>query len=442
MLKLTPHLIQINLDNEFVLIVNPFFKNGVRIINKRQVELIKLFNGEKSIENISRESGYDVNQIKSFVSLLRKNNCLVEEELSKDLCFKHSDKVVDFWVHTTDSCNLRCHYCYIHTKDAPQNIELNVIEKFQEKILQTVKARKLKLVILRLAGGEPFLRFDLWKSNLLRLKKQLERFECKLNVTFLTNLTLLNDDIINFIKAENFNISVSLDGLGSYHDKARPYANGKGSFDVILKNIFKLIDNGISPYIMTVVSDDNLDGLVDFTKFLVDYNLSFRYSIVQADHFNYEKAFAVFKKVYSFLGEEIDKGYPFESKHQFGELKLLNIFDQNCGAGRDSGTIYSNGDIYFCQQQVGTKEIIGSIFSDEDLLDIVKKGNYFNDNLSDECQECNYRYVCTGGCPLVRIDGKSPSCDFYKKIIPILYRLIGKERLYSIKKIISASSIE
>lgn len=81
---------------------------------------------------------------------------------------------------------------------------------------------------------------------------------------------------------------------------ARPFSNGRGSFDIILNNIKRLVGNGITPHVMTVASNDNLDGLFDFTVFLVKNNFTFRYSIVQSNDFNYQKAIAVFDKIYSF----------------------------------------------------------------------------------------------------------------------------------------------
>lgn len=433
------HLIELSLDDEFTLLVNPYLTDGLKIINKSQLDVFRKFDGKKDISIIAKECKKEIKQINDFIIILNEKKLIEDNDKSEEPIFENFDKSIDFWVHTTDSCNLRCQYCYIHTKDSKNSIESPLIDKFLKKIIETVISKELKLVSLRLAGGEPFIQFKLWKSYILDLKRELQNYNCDLRIAFLTNLTLLSNEIIDFIKSENIGIGISLDGLNEYQNKARPFASGKGSYDVIYNNILKLIENNIHPSIMTVVSNDNLDGLVDFTKFLVSLNLPFRYSLVQADNFDYKKAFTVFRQVYTYLETEIDKGYSFEKNHKLCDLKLKDIFFQTCGAGLNTGTIYSDGNIYFCQQQVGSDKFLDSINSKEDLMDIIEKGKHFNGELSSECQECKFKYICTGGCPLIRVDGKSPSCDFYKEFIPINLKLIGKERLNHIKRILELS---
>lgn len=435
------HLITVCLDDEFTLIVNPYLSNAIKILNKTQFDILGLFDGDRDIVGVAEKSGRTVDEIQNFVSLLSAGRYLINGEQSQNPVFDNFSANINFWVHTTDLCNLRCRYCYIHTKDSHKCMEFPVIEKFMSKIVETVIIKKLKLVTLRLAGGEPFIRFDIWKSYICSLKNELELYNCKLNITFLTNLTLLTDEIIEFIKFENIGIGVSLDGLNQFHNMARPFLNGRGSFDIILNNIKRLVSNGITPHIMTVVSNDNLDGLFDFTVFLVENNFTFRYSIVQSNDFNYQKAIPVFDKIYSFLEQEIEKGFSFEEKHQLGDLNLLRIFNHTCGAGINTGTIYSDGNIYFCQQQVGTNAYLDSVYSNRNLIDIISSGTSFCKELSCDCQKCNYLYVCSGGCPLERINGKSPSCMFYRRFIPIIYKLIGRERLFKIRNVVANEKI-
>jgi uncharacterized protein len=49
----------------------------------------------------------------------------------------------------------------------------------------------------------------------------------------------------------------------------------------------------------------------------------------------------------------------------------------------------------------------------------------------EECSKCEWRYWCTGGCPLQayratgRYDVKSPNCNIYKALYPEVVRLEG-----------------
>ncbi|MBF4290987.1 radical SAM protein, partial [Vibrio anguillarum] len=38
-----------------------------------------------------------------------------------------------------------------------------------------------------------------------------------------------------------------------------------------------------------------------------------------------------------------------------------------------------------------------------------------------------YRFVCAGGCPLYRVNGKSSMCNVYKKIISQVFNIYNKE---------------
>ena len=70
-----------------------------------------------------------------------------------------------------------------------------------------------------------------------------------------------------------------------------------------------------------------------------------------------------------------------------------------------------------------------------DPLSAVRKNQEGIENPSveekTECNECQWRYRCAGGCPLLTYfsDGgynkKSPNCNIYKTLLPELMRLEG-----------------
>jgi len=306
------------------------------------------------------------------------------------------------------------------------------IKKLSEKIIQTVQQRQLKRVSLRLAGGEPLMKFNLWKPYLLELKENLKKLNCQLNIVFLTNLVLLNDEMVSFIKENNFGIGVSLDGLKQYQNNTRHFESGNGSFDIVEKNIHKLLDNDIPFGIMTVVSNENLDGLEQLTKFIIEKNLKFRFSFVQGEDLNIPKLINVLQSCYDNLSEAIDKGYQFSKNHSLCDMKFLEPFFQTCGNGFNSGALYTDGNIYFCQKEFGTNAPSGSIFEEDDLLSIIQRKTYYN-NVHPDCQQCNLQYICTSGCPLERENGKDPHCEVYKEITPLVFKLIAKERLRKVK---------
>lgn len=423
----------VKIDNGFYAIINPQIRNTLKVINEQQYNFLQaiksgnvdLFYTQNSISDDTKSQLIELFAKQEFIK--SDNNFSIEK-------LKSNPKNLNFWVHTSDDCNLRCSYCYIKTKETKLNMTSSTMELFKDKLIQTIRKYAIESVTLRLSGGEPLLQFAIWETFLDNLKNELENINCRLRIVFLTNLTFLNDKIIQFIKKHKIGIGVSLDGLENYHNNTRVFVNGKGSFNHTIKNIEKLLINGIEPSIMTVVSNSNIEGLPAFTEFLIEKKLVFRYSFVHGEGLHMDKLQTSLNKCYDILENAIDKGYMFTKYHKLADLKFFDISYQTCGSGVSTGSLYHNGDMYFCQSQFGSENVVNSLNSDFDLLEIIKSGNSFNGILSSECNACNYRYICTGGCPLIRINGISPFCEIFKEFIPRYYKIAGKERLNIIKK--------
>jgi len=429
------NLIISRINDNFYSVVNPFVTNGLRVINKDQYCVLSHIADGTSLELLEKTIGFDENSLINFCMMLQEQNILSFSNEFHSVADEKSDPInFTLWVHTTNNCCLRCSYCNIHTLGENSKMSKKIIEQLSNKIEETVRKNGFKSVVLRLAGGEPLLQWKDWKYSMRDLKVRLAQFNCHLKVVLLSNLVLLTDEIIDWIKSDNIGISVSFDGLGLYQDKARHFKDGSGSFDIVVKNLDKLLENGIYPMILTVVSNNNVEGLPDLTRFLIDKNLSFRYSFVQFEELDLEKVIDKLKECLYILSKAIDNGYQFTKNFNLCDLKFLNPYVQTCSNGLTGAAVYVDGNIYFCHTHFGFQPKIGSIFSDKDLIQIFKEGSYYKNDVAEECQTCNLRYVCTSGCPLEREKGKDPHCDAYKELVPIVYNLIGKERLYRIMK--------
>jgi len=426
------NLIISRIDNDFYSVANSFVPNGLKIINQNQFAVLELINGKIDIEELAEKTGFPQKDILNVVKIFEEKNFVSSTNVflpdwNKDI------KSINLWVHTTNDCCLRCSYCYIHTLGLKDFISKETIEKLCDKIIEITQKKQLKKVSLRLAGGEPFMKFKLWQPYLLTLLEKLKDLDCNLHITFLTNLVLLNDEIINFIRENQFGIGVSLDGIDKFQNNTRHFENGNGSFEIVSKNIKRLINNNVDFGIMSVVSNANLDGLEELTKFIIDEKLRFRFSFVQGAGLNIEKAIRNLKKCYVLFSNAIDNGYEFTKYHSLCDLKFSEPFFQTCSNGFNGGAIYTDGNIYFCHKSFGVDTPNGSIFEDDDLFSVIQRKTYYNE-VHQDCKECNLRYICTSGCPLERENGKDPHCEVYKKIVPIVYKLMGKEKLIKIKK--------
>lgn len=428
-----PNILITEVDKNFSVVVNLHIHDGVKVINKNQLVILNAIDGEKSIQDLSNEFCFSEDDIVSLCNIFSE-----KEIVNFSGVFSHPQKQTDptslnFWVHTSNACTLRCSYCYIHTLGGAQSMGHETIAHLVKKIVETVEIRKLKTVVLRLAGGEPFLEFKKWAPYLKDLKIQLNSLKCNCRIIFLTNLVTMDEEIIKFIREQDAGIGVSMDGLNEYQDNSRHFANGTGSFEFVSKNLKKLTENAIRPVIMTVVSNNNIDGLVELTKYFISNKLKFRYSFVQDEPIDIEKLIDTMTECYSLMENAIEtEGYHFSQLHSLCDLQFSSVAFTTCGNGFSNGALYPDGDIFFCQRNFGTDTPSGSIFENQDLLSIIQRKTYYKD-LPSDCESCPYRYHCMGGCPLERGNGKDPHCEVYKLFFPIYYKLYAKERLIKIK---------
>lgn len=84
-------------------------------------------------------------------------------------------------------------------------------------------------------GGEPLLEIELIKKCVDYIQKNVEGKRITFGIT--TNGTLLTGEVLQFLYDNDFSITISLDGPKEDHDACRKFANGKGSFDIVVKNI-------------------------------------------------------------------------------------------------------------------------------------------------------------------------------------------------------------
>jgi uncharacterized protein len=141
----------------------------------------------------------------------------------------------------TQACNLRCNYCaysgdYLNRPHG----ELSMSEETAKKAVDFFVEHSSEMPHLAFGfyGGEPFLNFDLIKKMVSYIKQRVRGKEFELFIT--SNGTLINDEIIHFLIDNKVNLLISLDGPKEVHDRNRCFGSGRGSFDVVIKNIEKI----------------------------------------------------------------------------------------------------------------------------------------------------------------------------------------------------------
>ena len=332
---------------------------------------------------------------------------------------------LQFWIQTSDRCNLACTYCYIPSLNSANARRPDLFSLFGRKLLGV---KGLKSVSIKLAGGEPLLSFEDWYAEVIELRNSLAEADVRLNVRIITNLTFLTPKIVEYIKVNDIGVSVSLDGLSANNDRNRVFpVSGHGSFHVVKKNLEVLRENGIKPGVMITATSENSAGIRALVETLVKDDLVFRLSDAKGGHIHpkeFEIAFADVKRT---LTRAVTAGYPVSERIVVSDLRTLEPQAEPCSMGTTGGALYLDGSVYFCHTEFEKGASLGSLDEDKGLLEIIRRGYTKHLGLSPDCRSCEYRFVCAGGCPLYRVNGKSPMCSAYKKIIPQIFDLYDKE---------------
>lgn len=432
----SPELLLNLVDEGHAYAVNCSYPNSFRVLNRAQYEIIGAINNRDDVQTMADRLSVPYETLQAFLLFLSKTEIIRFDDGFTVPQKPNNPKSLNFWIHTTNACNLGCSYCYISTLNTSGGMKEAVRQQLIHKLVEAVRVKGVKHIKLRLAGGEPMGQFASWQTFIPEAADTLVKEGCKLDVAFITNLTILNEEITNFSKTHRISYGVSLDGVGIVHDATRMFRSGAGSFEIVDSHLRKLIAEGVSVSVNTVVSNLNLAGLPALTRYLIALNIPFRYSIVKGENIDAELLEKYLSASHEIMLEAIEAGWQFSKNYQFCDLKPNELGFQTCASGFSGGAIYVDGSFKYCHVHFGKDA--GSpqtIFNEElDLVEMIENGGHEEDQKSEDCKKCRYRSVCTSGCPVYRVGGKDPQCSLYHRYIPMYYHLQAKERLKLLRK--------
>lgn len=140
----------------------------------------------------------------------------------------------------TQNCNLKCRYCIfagdtnLSRKHNSKNMSWEIAKKSIDFFVE--HSTFSNEVDIGFYGGEPLLVFNLLKKCVSYANEAL--YDKIIHYKITSNGTVMSPDILNFIKENNIELTISIDGPSDIHNANRRYAfDGSGSFDTIMKNL-------------------------------------------------------------------------------------------------------------------------------------------------------------------------------------------------------------
>ena len=299
----------------------------------------------------------------------------------------------------TNKCNLRCKHCYNikYLESGKKDLTTDEIKKVIDKSLEAgVKD-------IGFSGGEPFMRDDIF---------ELIEYSKAFPIHILSNGILIDEKVVerlNQIDDLFLEIRISLDGF-SKHECLRNY-----DYKKVLHNIELLLKNNYVITVNTMITDDNLDQLMEMYEYFktigVDrWRLDFIFNAGNAmkNGIKYDeesKLFSVLKELIDrYIKEEpemeLDINKVFRSRFLYDKAPITYSLDSKPCEYQGSLTVRPNGDVSFCPSMDKT---YGNIFesSVEDIANSDEWKAFANIKVRDlpsKCTECSYMEYCGGGC--------------------------------------------
>lgn len=350
-------------------------------------------------------------------------------------------------------CNLACDYCYYLEKSelykTASDFRMSE-ELLEEYIKQYIDSQPGPQIYFGWQGGEPTLRgLDFFKKALKLQKKYLPE-GWQLQNSLQTNAVLIDDQWAEFLSDNNFLVGVSLDGPADLHNKYRKDKSGEGSYQKVMAGIKKLKEYQVEYNILAVVNEATAKKPKEVYQFFKELEADFIQfiPIVERDADGKLISRSVEPLEY---GQFLIKVFNQWLKNDIGDIFVqifeeslrawlgmepnLCIFSKRCGS---AAVMEHNGDLYSCDHFVLPEYKLGNI-KDEKIIDLMNSkqqlqfGNAKKEELSEQCRNCDYLFVCNGGCPKNRIveieDGEKINylCEgyqlFFSYIDPFMKKL-------------------
>jgi radical SAM protein with 4Fe4S-binding SPASM domain len=321
-----------------------------------------------------------------------------------DEFFEGKPQLTNLHIEITSLCNERCLHCYI-----PHDYKISYMESdlFYDILRQ---CKDMRLIHLTISGGEPMLH-----KNFVDFLRKCNEYNLSVNV--LSNLTLLNDEIIKEMKANPLlDVQVSLYSMDSnIHDEITQM---KGSLEKTKNAILKLIENDIPLQISCPIMKQNKNCYEDVINWAKKHKIhaSDDYGIIAK--YNHTTQNLSCRLSINEIKEIIDNKVASDTKYieqieaETVKKRNMTLTDSICSVCQSSICIADNGNVYPC---AGWQDyIVGNVkdTSINDIWDSSIKVKYLRGVQKKDfpkCIQCPDKEFCT--MCMVRNANENPQGD-------------------------------
>jgi len=310
-------------------------------------------------------------------------------------------------------CNMNCSYCYYLQKENDGGVmSAPVLERL---IVQTIRSSPGPVVSFTWHGGEPTIAgLDFYK-NVVRLQGRHLPKGWEVWNNLQTNGLMLNEKWCAFLKANRFDVGLSVDGCQLVHDKNRHDRAGSGTYERVVRAAELLKKAGILPDLLCTVTSDSAAMPLEVYRGLRDLGTGWAQFIpvvVRRPDGGFTPE-SVSPKAY---GEFLCRVFDEWIRNDLGRMDV-QLFAETASVWAGGGTVLcwmaqtcgrvlvveEDGSVYSCDHFVDAEHRLGSIRTDTlaQLANDVRQidfGNQKQTRLTAQCRACRWLNVCGGGC--------------------------------------------
>jgi uncharacterized protein len=332
----------------------------------------------------------------------------------------------------TQSCNLRCKYCYGgesgQYKTNGEYMSIETARKAINFLVKNTSTIKNPVYHITFFGGEPLLNFDVLKKT-VEYAQEIESYNRgTFKFTMTTNGSIINNHMLDFIIKNKIAVMFSLDGPDYIHNKNRVFRNGKGSHSNVIRTIKMFRDKKYPFSIRATLEHSFTEQYESLVRYFSDLGAE---QIHISRVCNYQDDLPLFPLDVNEAAIEWEGIKRFsksiENKIINGELPkhipFLNIMNtihnaskdfNSCGFMKGSTAVSCDGKLYPCHRFVGMSNFhFGDIFSgiDEEKQKIIC--NNLDRATMKDCKKCFAKYICKRTCvrDIAKSGGKFISFD-------------------------------
>ena len=391
----------------------------INVIDKVTYDILDIYDGTNK-DAVYEALGTTYSQRELDESLAELDELIGKEMLFAQMCdnFKvvaeEEPVIKSLCLNIAHDCNLRCKYCFASQGDYDTHkrelMSFDVAKRAVDLLIRSTEGKRQHCEI-DFFGGEPLMNFDVVKQTIEYIREQEKIHNKIFKLSLTTNGMLLDPAKVKYLTDQHISLILSLDGRPEVHNRMRPDAGGRDSYDTCARNQVYAAKhrNGEEYYVRGTYTKYNLDFTED-VRHMADLGFEgLSMEPVVGDDLSYAitdddlpRIFDEYDRLTDFYLQRYDEGRPFIYYHFIMDLyrgPCIAKRLRGCGAGHEYMCVVPNCDIYPCHQFVGQDGyVIGNVYegvTNDTLPALFRDMHVLN---KPECCKCWAKFFCSGGC--------------------------------------------